>query len=84
MCMDSTYTLSEHERAAIISIKEQTIAAQKLIDEKQKELAQLHGAFNGMAMLIARQQGLFTGSESISMPDDLSSITVTIPDPITN
>jgi hypothetical protein len=72
------YQLTEVERGAIAAIREQANAAQR---NHERELLQLQAAINGMCVLMARQQGIFTGTETISMSEDFTTITVTDPPP---
>ena len=71
------YTLSQTERAMLQKLQGQYADAEKAMRDAQASMVAIKGAVNGAVQLIASQQGLTPkGNESISVSDDLSTITV--------
>lgn len=78
------YQLSDPEKLAVADLKQQFIEMgsmieqlEKLIEQKRTDVVTLQGATKGMALLIAKQQGMFTGNEVCRFDDDCTTLTVT-------
>ena|SRR5579862_5929483 len=82
------YPLTEQEKKSVAKMNKQFVDtkanlenARRIADEQQNNLIAIQGAVNGMALLIAHQQGLIvTGQETVQFDENFESILVTAPE----
>lgn len=71
------YQLNDIEKQAVAKLKQNYLDVQKIIEQKQKDLIAIQGAVDGMALLIASQQGMIVnGDEQVRFDTELTTISV--------